>query len=309
MEENISGLIFDIQGFSVHDGPGCRTVVFFKGCSLKCSWCCNPESQSAFAEPLFHISKCIGDFNCLDACPHGAITITNDRPVLNRKICAECSTFNCTQVCYPGALKAAGYRMDVATLFERLQRDRPYWGLNGGITLSGGEPFLQPRFAAGILSRAYEAYIHTAAETCGNVPFKNIQASLPYLDWIFYDLKHMDDDLHQQHCGFGNKTILANALALSEQFQGRLVFRLPLIPGFNNSKAALEATAAFIHKTGRNQLNILPLHHLGREKYSLKNIEYKAAAFTPPAAEAINQAMQIFASFGITCWAGSDTPF
>src|ERR1035438_2204381 len=186
--ELIRGTLFDIQGFSVHDGPGCRTLIFVKGCSLNCAWCCNPEGLNAFPEPLYNASKCSSDELCIKACPYMAIVKNGNGLLFKRTICRDCTTYDCVNACCTGALMLGGYKKSVEDLFDIVQRDSQYWGSDGGITLTGGEPFLQPAFAGQILKRCFKSYIHTAVETCCNVPWENIEPSLPYIDWILFDL-------------------------------------------------------------------------------------------------------------------------
>jgi pyruvate formate lyase activating enzyme len=323
------GHIFDIQGFSVHDGPGCRTLIFFKGCSLECSWCSNPEGISYFPEPLYRDSRCTFDGLCVNACPHTAISISKkgdcDQLTFDREICAKCNTYDCAKACCSGALNIGGYEISVEDLYTRINRDRQYWGEGGGITLTGGEPFAQPEFARDLLKRCYDAYIHTTAETCGNVPWKNFEIALPYIDWIFYDLKTLVDS--RSHYLTGSHVplftcspahqftrspvsqILDNARRIAKEFPGRMIFRLPVIPGFNDGPENINETARFIQSTGRNEINILPLHHLGREKYSLLGKKYYTSDFNIPGKAELQKIASQFEAFGIICYTGSETPF
>ena len=316
-----SGIIFDIQGFSVHDGPGCRTLIFFKGCSLECSWCSNPEGISFFPEPLYRVSKCTFDGLCMNACSKGAISSGCNNEVgqlhFDRKFCAQCLTHDCAKACWSGALNIGGYEISAGDLYARINRDRQYWGRGGGITLTGGEPFMQPEFTFDFLKQCYDNYIHTAVETCGNVPWENYEKSLPYIDWIFFDLKSMTSvqlpstsppPVRLSACP-PVPLILDNARRIAQEFPGRLIFRLPVVPGFNDDTANISATARFIQSTGRNEINILPLHHLGREKYNLIGKTYYTEDFIIPSPEDLHEIKQQFSSLGIKCYTGSETPF
>jgi len=307
------GYIFDIQGFSVHDGPGCRTLIFLKGCPLRCLWCSNPEGIRPFPEPLYKETKCLFDLYCLQACPHKAITLIGDKDTpqlqFDREKCSRCVTYDCVGACLTGALAKGGYYITTEDLYDRIKRDRQYWGEKGGITLTGGEPFAQPEFASALLKRCYDAFIHTAVETCGDIPWKNIEPALPWLEWIFFDLKHIDAASHKELTSSTNSLILENARQLAGKFEGRLVFRLPLVPGLNDSDENIRATAGFILSTGRNELNILPVHHLGREKYQLAGIVYKLPGFEMTPREKLVEIQNRFTSLGITCYLGSETPF
>jgi len=309
VQKELKGIIFDVQGFSVHDGPGCRTLIFLKGCSLRCRWCSNPEGIHPLPEPLYDESKCIGDLLCVKACSARAITIDEDKIEINKNICSHCIGNICATACNTSALRIAGYPVTIGELFQTISRDRQYWGGNGGITLTGGEPFLQPEFASGLLKKCYESYIHTAVETCGNVSWTNIIPSLSYLDWIFFDLKHLDTECHREYTGHGNEQIMDNARRLASEFNGRLIFRLPLIPGFNNGDEHILQLAAFLNSIGKHEINVLPLHHLGREKYKLLFSSYFFNDSKVPEKDELMHVQQLFQDNHIHCYIGSSTPF
>ena len=303
------GYIFDIQGFSVHDGPGCRTLIFLKGCSLHCKWCSNPEGIYPLPQLLYKTSKCNSDLLCLNGCPVSAISFGDGILIFDQTKCNVCQTRDCTRACCTGALQQGGYFISTDELYEKIQRDRQYWGEKGGMTLTGGEPFFQPQFAMDILKKSYDGFVHTAVETCGNVPWKNIEPSVPYLDWIFYDLKHMDRKMHRDATGHSNDLILDNARRLAEIFRGRFIFRMPVIPGFNDDPDHIIQMAGFIRSTGRNEINILPVHHLGREKYPLTGRKYSMDPSRVPSTSEIRKIQLLFDAEGIRCYPGSETPF
>jgi pyruvate formate lyase activating enzyme len=303
------GNLFDIQGFSVHDGPGCRTLIFLKGCSLNCSWCSNPEGLNKFPEPLYNSSKCIFDKLCVVACEKQAITIMDQELKINKDFCRECVSYECTKACCAGALKLGGYKISVDDLLKIVQRDRHYWGSDGGITLTGGEPFLQADFVKTLLQACHKSYIHTAVETCGNIPWSNIQPSLEYLDWIFFDLKHMESVNHEMMTGSGNRLILENARRLASGFTGRLVFRMPVVPGFNDDDKHILQISDFMNSIGKDEINILPLHHLGREKYNLLGESYYTKTFSSPSKDSLFHIQSVFTDQKIKCYIGTETPF
>jgi pyruvate formate lyase activating enzyme len=303
------GNLFDIQGFSVHDGPGCRTLIFLKGCSLRCKWCSNPEGLNNFPEPLYNSQKCIFDTLCVVACERQAIALFDQELRINKDFCRDCLTYECTKACCTGALKLGGYRIPVEDVLKIVQRDRHYWGREGGITFTGGEPFLQPDFVKALLQACHKSYIHTAVETCGNIPWSNIQPSLAYLDWIFFDLKHMETTHHSMMTGSGNKLILENASLLSSEFKGRLVFRMPVIPGFNDDDEHIQQISDFLNSIGKDEINILPLHHLGREKYHLLGESYYTKTFTSPSKDSLFRIQSLFLDRHIQCYIGTETPF
>jgi pyruvate formate lyase activating enzyme len=304
-----TGYVFDIQGLSVHDGPGCRTLIFLNGCTLNCFWCSNPEGMNVKPSFMWFSSKCIGCGNCLKLCPEHAIQFEHEKPLINRQICLTCDVHECLQECYSGAIRLSGKEMSVTEIFSLIQRDRNYWGTGGGLTLTGGEPLLQIDFAEEILQRCHNAYIHTAIETCGNIPWSSLQKVIPFLDWIFFDLKHFDGSEHQKATNSDNDRILENARLLSEQFTGRLIFRLPLVPGFNDSEENITSLIQFLKEIGRLEINILPLHHLGREKYQSLGKEYQGAQFLTPDIQDMRKIESVLTDAGIRCYIGGETPF
>jgi pyruvate formate lyase activating enzyme len=303
------GFIFDIQGLSVHDGPGCRTLIFLNGCTLNCFWCSNPEGISRRPSLLYFSSKCIACGNCINNCQYSAIKIEKEKLIISRQLCTVCEDQSCVDECYTDALKLSGYEITVSKLFEIIRRDRQFWGRDGGITLTGGEPLLQLDFVHELLARCHHAYIHIAVETCGNIPWKNFKDVIEYIDWIFFDLKHLNSQEHLKATNAGNSLILENAKLLSKEYNGRLIFRLPLIPGFNDSKENIDSIISFIQETGRTEINILPLHHLGREKYQLLNNIYHGSDFPVPANEKLREIKKTFKANDIDCFIGSETPF
>jgi len=304
-----SGLLFDLQGFSVHDGPGCRSVVFLKGCSLNCQWCANPEGILPVPTPLYSVSQCLLEGDCMTACPSNAIHLHPNSININYRLCASCSVPTCINSCPTDALKISGYQQTIDELYSKIQRDSNFWGDNGGVTLSGGEPLMQIEFTSSLLKKCYDACIHTAIETCGQVPWSHFEAVLPYLDWIFFDLKHTNPDLHKLATGSGNRRILDNAKQLAHSFKGRIIYRIPLIPGFNDKPDNLHGMAEFIRSTGRHEINLLPLHHWGREKYAKLQSPYPADHYTVPTEKQLQEAQSIFNSHRLECYIGSDTPF
>jgi glycyl-radical enzyme activating protein len=210
-----------------------------------------------------------------------------------------------------GAMSIAGYDMTVEEVFCKISRDRQYWGSGGGVTLTGGEPFLQPEFTKQLLEMCYNAWIHTAVETCGNTAWENLEASIPFLDWIFFDLKQMDQNRLERITSSVNcfERIVSNARKLTELFRGRLLFRMPLIAGVNDQNENIEATIRFLKETGTSEINILPGHHLGREKFASLGLPYYTNDVTVPSLSSLSSVREIFTGAGITCYIGSDTPF
>ncbi len=305
----LKGYIFDIQGLSVHDGPGCRTLIFMKGCTLNCSWCSNPEGIHLNPDVLYTVSKCILCGNCIENCPQQAIQIREGMHFIDHELCKICLSHSCVDDCHTGALRICGYEISVDQIMDIIRRDRQFWGPDGGVTLSGGEPLLQIDFAAKILERCFDAYIHTAIETCGNVSWEHFERVLPWCDWIFFDLKNTNTDLHLAATGKPNTLIINNIKRLSQFFTGKLILRLPLITGFNDSDENIDAVISLMKETGITEINVLPLHHLGREKYVLLGRKYAGKDFVVPTQERLKEVRERFFKEGITCYLGSETGF
>lgn len=230
---------------------------------------------------------------------------------IDRVACAGCSDFSCAAVCNPAALQIAGRLTDVDEVMRILQRDRRYWGGSGGVTLTGGEPLLQHHFAVELLRRCSESYMDTAVETGGHVAWQIYAECLPYLDWIFFDIKHVDAARHAAWTSRSNGSILDNARRLAEHFPGRLIFRTPIVPGFNDADEDLVRIAAFIGALPREvrEANLLPVHHLGREKYRKLGAPYFSPDRNVSAPADLKRAAAIFQAAGVTCYVGDDTPF
>lgn len=260
---NDNAVVFDIQRFSLHDGPGIRTTVFFKGCPLSCAWCQNPESQNFRPELIFYKESCIQCFDCRKHCPENAIS---DHSMLrfDPKRCTLCG--QCVTQCLTNSLRMIGKKWSAADLLEEIYKDIDFFiDSGGGITLSGGEPLLQANFLFQWLPMVKEKKIHTTLETCGLANWMQIEKLLPWLDIVFYDLKHMNDSIHKEYTGYGNAGILENFSRLSRSKSG-LQARMPVIPGINNSVENIQATANFLKSNHHFSIHLLPYHNLGEAK-------------------------------------------
>lgn len=313
MEEN-KGIVFDIQSYSVHDGPGCRTTCFMSGCSLKCEWCANPESWLYKQKIMFAEAKCKhneGCIRCEGVCSNKAISFNEDHKlILNWEVCRNCTTFECAKVCYNEALRVCGKYYTVTDLLKVLNRDREFWGSNGGVTFSGGEPFYQNEFLVATLKKCKEAYIHTAIETSAFIDTNIFLETMKYIDFAFIDVKHMDRDKHKEKTGVYNDLILKNIEALvNSGWTGRLVLRMPVIRDFNDTKENAIKTANFMKKLGIFEINILPFHRMGESKWIQLGKNYPYSKEEATGEEKMNKLQDLYLDSGIACYVGSDTAF
>lgn len=307
------GLIFDIQGHSIHDGPGTRTLVFLSGCPLRCKWCSNPEGLVSHRRLMYKPRLCKGcPTRCVADCPQRAVQPSVDGlpVVFDRKQCDCCDTLDCMKVCYTGALQASGKWYTVDELMRVFNRDRCYWGPEGGVTLTGGEPLMQQEFVLNLLKHCQQERVDTCVETSAYVPRSALRAALPYVQWLFIDLKHMDPAKHTQATGVPNDIIVENIrwIAISG-WPGRLVLRMPVIPGFNDDLANAKAMAAFLHEIGQSEINLLPFHRLGASKYEQLGMTYEYAGQSAPSRESLESLASVYRQRGIACHLGADTPF
>ena len=290
-----TGRVFDIQRFSIHDGPGIRTTVFLKGCPLNCAWCHNPESQGTAADVMLRPSRCIGCGACVEVCPEHAISTDAEGIVVtDRGLCVRCGT--CTETCYAEARERIGERITVAEAVERIERDRDFYEESGGgVTLSGGEPLMQEDFAGELLRSCRQRDIHTAVDTSGAVSWRVIEAVREYTDLFLYDLKHMDREAHRASTGAGNRRILQNLEKLSGLGHA-IVLRFAVIPGINDEFAAT--------LPGRHSLSILPYHAAARDKYKRLNQSYTLGDIDPPGDDRIAAIAEIFKGCGLEVTTG-----
>ncbi len=266
------GIVFNIQKYSVHDGPGIRTIVFLKGCPLACRWCSNPESQQREPELAYHTGRCLTFAKCtrcLQACLRGAIIREPDDTLrIDRALCEGCPK-HCAEACPAQGLIVYGQERTVDDVLKVVEQDAAFYTRSsGGLTLSGGEPLMQAEYVLALLREARRRRIKTAVETCGMVPWKTMEAAAPYLNYILYDIKHMDSAMHEEHTGCPNALILDNFRKLVELVPDTPVLaRTPIIPGFNDSEEAVAAIAEFLLPYPAVRYEMLPYHRLGTQKY------------------------------------------
>ena len=289
----MKGKIFDIQRFSIHDGPGIRTTVFFKGCNLACFWCHNPESIAPRAELQFQVSKCIACGICEDACPEGCHKIIEGLHAFDRTNCAVCG--KCALVCPFQALSMMGKDYTSKEILDIVMRDNLYYkNSGGGMTCSGGEPMIQHDFLRELLGLAKDKGLHTAVDTAGNVPFEWFEQILGVTDLFLYDLKSMDSKKHLEATGVGNERILVNLEKLSRN-GANIWVRIPLIPTVNDSIDNMQQTADYLSSlAGVAKVELLTFHRLGGGKYESLGKQYTARDILPLSNDQMNDMAKPF---------------
>ena len=291
--------LFEIERYALNDGPGIRSVVFFKGCPLRCLWCSNPESQPRDPVLFYRANLCIRCGNCLKACPRGAIRSTEEGIDIDRSLCDACG--GCVDTCYTGALSLAGAEWSVEEAMEIILKDETYYrSSGGGVTFSGGEPTSQPEGLAAIAAKCGEYKIHTCMETCGYFSWETVEPVLPHIDLVLYDIKHMDSDRHRELTGVGNERILENFTRLVRSGR-KVTARIPIIPGVNDDEENLLAAADFLGSRAPGvPVDILPYHRLGNSKYPCLGLEYEIPGAGPLSDDEVNTITELFTERGLS---------
>lgn len=281
------GLIFDIQRFSLHDGPGIRTIIFLKGCPLHCSWCANPESQLPHPEIIYNEEICIQCGTCIDVCPHRAVVKKNNQIVMIRSLCQHCG--NCSQNCPTKAMQLKGEKMSIDQIINIVEKDKEFYKTSrGGVTISGGEPLFQANFLKKLLEECHIRGLHTVVETAGFASWSSIKAIIPYTDIFFYDLKIMNNDKHLQYTGVQNDLILNNLTKLQKE-TNQIVIRIPVIPGINDDDENVSLLTNFLKKIRFKKIDLLPYHFYGEKKYKMLGRSYALNFLEKPTKNAISQ--------------------
>lgn len=296
-KKNIIGLVFNIQRYSIHDGPGIRTVVFVKGCPLHCLWCDNPEGQKPHPEIAYFEERCTQCEACLKICPKKAIAVRGNK--VKGIVISKCTLCRkCLDVCPSNAFQQIGNYMTVDEVSKEVEKDSMFYRYGGGVTISGGEPATQPEFVAELLKRCQEKYIHTAIETSGHTKWKIMEKILRYTDLVLYDIKMMGSMKHKKFVGVSNKLILENAMKLSIS-QVPMVIRIPLIPTYNDDEENIKATAIFARKLNTvEEIDLLPYHHFGESKYRILGKKYKLKNLQLPSQGQVHIVKEIIESYG-----------
>jgi pyruvate formate lyase activating enzyme len=293
-----TGTIFDIKHYAIHDGPGIRTTVFFKGCPLRCLWCHNPESISRSPQLIYTPQMCIGCGYCIETCPTGAHLLVEGHHVVDRRRCLSCGA--CVEGCFSGALEIAGRRVTVDEVLEEVLRDRVFHvNSGGGVTLSGGEPLHQSEFACAILEAAKGEGVHTALDTSGYTPWSVLEGVVELTDLVLYDLKQMDSRAHRALTGVPNELIIENLRRL-DGYGVPIWVRIPLIPGRNDGDSNFHAIGGLLSGLENiERVEILGYHRLAESKYERAGMEYTLRGLEPPSEEALASRRRILLSHGL----------
>lgn len=295
------GVVFNIQKFSIHDGPGIRTTVFLKGCPLRCKWCANPESQSGRVQILYDGEKCCHCQSCVSVCPSGAIRMKeDDRIHIDFGKCTGC--LSCVLACPGKALSNEGEYRSVDEVFDVCMQDEDFYlESGGGVTISGGEGMTQPDFVEELVQKLKERGIHTAIETTGYASEEVFQRLAPQFDLLLFDVKQYDAGKHKEGTGVTNERILSNLKWAKEQGLSILP-RIPVIPGFNDSLEDAAGIANLFHEIGLDTVQLLPFHQMGEKKYELLNQDYELKEVKALHPEDLEEYQQIFAERGIDAY-------
>ena len=303
MQDDVAGargVVFNIQRFSLHDGPGIRTTVFLKGCPLRCAWCSNPESLRQHPEIITRDIKCIRCGKCVEACPEQAIAVVEDSRIIQWEKCNH--LLKCAEVCPSGAIEAAGRYMAVAEVMDPVGRDADYYRrTGGGMTLSGGEPLVQWQFALKLLQEAKRSGLHAALDTTGYTGWEVLDEILNFTDLVLYDVKHPDSARHQDGTGVPNDRIVDNLRRTAAKPGLKVWVRYPVIPQFNDSEEAVEQLCELVLslKPAVEKISLLPYHRFGESKYAALGKAYLWKETPTISEERIEQLKTLVASHGI----------
>ncbi len=302
-------LVFHIQRFSLHDGPGIRTTVFLKGCAMGCFWCHNPEGRHPYRELQYHADRCISCGECVLVCPTQAHELRDGVHLFHRELCR--ASAECVDACCSGALEMNGREMRVDDVMKEVLQDSLFYqNSGGGVTVSGGEPGLNAEFSRAILSRCKSEGLHTAIETCGYCSWQALESVLPFADLVMMDLKLITEEKHQEATGNTNELILANARKMATTAKP-IIFRTPIVPTVNDTVDEVQRIVGFIRelialRNGNGQgatssisYELLAFHKLGSDKYRSLGLEYRAAPLNPPTREQMNKLLRIATDEGI----------
>ena len=291
------GIIFNIQRYSIHDGPGIRTTVFLKGCPLNCWWCQNPESQLSGQEMVFWEDRCIGCGVCSLNCPSGAIQMENKKPVTDKNKCNLCG--ECSRICPTQAREMIGEKLTAEEIIKEVEKDLVFYEESGGgVTFSGGEPLGQPEFLESLLICCQKKKIHTAVDTSGYISWEILNKIHSKVNLFLYDLKIMNSKRHKKYTGVSNELILENLKKLSS-VHNNIFVRFPVIPGINDDYQNIKEMGEFLSSLKVTQVNLLPYHYIGVDKYKRLGKTYKLVTTQPPSEEKLSEVSAILRKFNL----------
>jgi len=284
------GLVFNIQRFSVHDGPGIRTTVFMKGCPLHCRWCSNPESLNPYSEIMASNLRCTLCGKCAEVCPQKAIKLGKIRKI-DRLRCDLC--LKCADVCPTGAIKAVGQFMTIQEVLGEIIKDELFYqNSGGGVTISGGEPLMQWKFVRNLLKGCQQEGIHTVLDTSGYAPWEIFQEVLKYVDLCLYDIKHTEPESHKRGTGKNNRRIIENFYLTAKSV--RTWLRVPVIPGYNDSEENIMNLIHLAKKGNAEKVSILLYHEYGKTKYKQLGRHYQLSKLDPPSNNYLQRLNKLF---------------
>lgn len=302
---NNKGVVFNIQKCSIHDGPGIRTTVFLKGCPLRCQWCANPESQNIEPEVVSFFARCIKCNKCMLVCPLDCISNNESRYEINKNVCTNCGM--CADICFAESKQIIGKEMTPEEVLKEILKDKMYFANSkGGVTFSGGEPIIQPYFLAEITKKCHDNQISVAVETCGYGDYDLFSPALDYIDLIYFDLKHTDDEVHKKLTGLSNEIILENLKKINSHGM-EIILRVAIIPGYNDQKENLLEVARIALKTHNvKAVELMPYHNLGESKYNSLGRNYELKDVKLPEhlelVECVDAMKKILDSVGKICF-------
>jgi pyruvate formate lyase activating enzyme len=301
---NGNGIIFDIKKYAIHDGPGIRTTVFFKGCPLNCWWCHNPEGLDISAQVIYRKDRCIGCGECINVCPEGAIALSPSGVITDQCKCVHCGI--CVETCPAEARELIGREMSVDEVLEEIKKDILFYDQSGGgVTFSGGEPLMQPDFLLGLLDACGKLDIHRTVDTTGYADPELVLRVAERTELFLYDLKHMDSEKHRRYTGVPNEQILSNLESLAKQ-GANINIRIPIIPGINSDDENIDRTGAFVSSLpGAYDVNILAYHSAAEGKYRNLGLEYPLSKILSPSKHKLEAVAKRLEKFGSEVKIGS----
>jgi pyruvate formate lyase activating enzyme len=290
-------VITNVQRYSLHDGPGLRTILFVKGCPLACLWCSNPETQKKAPEMLYSLNQCIACGSCTEVCSPGALRWEGEAVFFDASKCTDCGA--CAEECPTGAASMTGEEITLDDAVKRLEADAVFFRKSGGgVTISGGEPSVYPEFIRELLLRLKRLNIHTAVETCGYAEWDRLRTTVKEADLVLYDLKVMDPELHEEYTGKDNGIILENGRRIVQLKE--VVFRMPVVPGYTDGEENFRAVAEYVRDLGKdNEVHLLPYHGFGTGKYLGLGRKYRIGEIEPPSDEEMERYRKIISGYHI----------